>query len=171
MLVYVCVCIFASVWAYETYQGPVNSAKSHESSKVWRGFTSQPFFFFFAKTATATQMKDRYGNQHQQQQQQQEQQQHACGHRKHCKLQAGCGREYILNPHFQVVFFCFLVYPLSFFVFCPHCERKAGQDATWTLQRTLWQSGRGNRGVKRGALEGGGERGVKGAWRLPSDMP
>lgn len=29
-----CVCIFASVWAYETYQGPVNSAKSHESSKV-----------------------------------------------------------------------------------------------------------------------------------------
>lgn len=107
-------------------------------------------------------MKDRYGNQHQQEQQQQEQQQHACGHRKHCKLQAGCGREYILNPHFQVVFFfCFLVYPLSFFVFCPHCERKAGQDATWTLQRTLWQSGRGNRGVKRGALEGGGERGER----------
>lgn len=49
MLVYVCVCIFASVWAYETYQGPVNSAKSHESSKVWRGFTSQPFFFFLLK--------------------------------------------------------------------------------------------------------------------------
>lgn len=63
-------------------------------------------------------------------------------------------------------FFCFLFYPLSFFVFCPHCERKAGQDATWTLQRTLWQSGRGNRGVKRGALEGGGERGVKGACLL-----
>lgn len=171
MLVYVCVCIFASVWAYETYQGPVNSAKSHESSKVWRGFTSQPFFFFLLKRQqpprwrTGMEININKNN----------------NNKNNNNMPVGTGSTASSKQDvegsissiliFKSFFFCFLVYPLSFFVFCPHCERKAGQDATWTLQRTLWQSGRGNRGVKRGALEGGGERGVKGAWRLPSDMP
>ena len=51
-------------------------------------------------------------------------------------------------PRFRGVF---LSSTQRFFVFRPGFERRAGQDATWTLQRTPCRSGRGNRGVKRGA--------------------
>lgn len=103
-----CVCVFLQVCGHMRRTRVLSIApKAMKVPRFDAGLHLSLSFFFFAKMATATQMKDRYGNQHQQQQQQQEQQQHACGHRKHCKLQAGCGREYILNPHFQVVFFVF----------------------------------------------------------------
>lgn len=71
-----------------------------------------------------------------------------------------------VHPYFWKFFVPFFCASL-FSVRAP--SKREGQDATWTLSRTLWQSGRGKRGVKRGACGGGGggEKGVKVAWCLP----
>lgn len=98
-------CVCESVWAYETYQGPVNSTKAMEVPRL------------------AIQRREKHGN-YQQQHQQQQPSTKPVGTRNIAGSKQDVERS---------ISSFFLSSSPCFFVFNPGSEKRAGQDATWTL--------------------------------------
>lgn len=117
-------CMQVSAFANETYQCPVNCTKAMEVPRSEEGL----LLSFLAQIATAIQRREKHGNEQQQLQQQQQQ-----PNIKPLATTNTAGSKPDVERSISLFLGQFMSSSLHFFVCSPGSEKRAGQDATWTL--------------------------------------